>query len=263
MADGLFDLAKRFIPAPARFYTQTMLGDKTKPLTQNDLTPEELSQLNEAIQSSRIRLQQKYETIKNAKSFNELPMDIQKKITASEDYLKFDIGGKTPEEANLKGKNLSDFLANALQEAKTKAILNQEQFQQGLGNVQYQDYSENNPIRDTLGRFNYKINPDGTINILDSYDFSNPQRQQNVVDYAKMTPTEKALSVAKSGFLNIGLPNYIKGVAGKAGEAYIGADGRPVNITYNPNMLPQQNSTFEQQPMYTDPFGNTIGSSIR
>jgi len=263
MATGLFDLAKRFIPAPARFYTQTMFGDKTKPLTQNDLTPEELSHINEAIQNSRIRLQQKYETIKNAKSFNELPEDIQNKITASEDYLKFDLGGKTPEEANFKGKNLSNFLANALQQAKTKAMLNQQQFQQGLGNVQYEDYSENNPIRDTLGRFNYKVNLDGTINILDSYDFLNPQRQYNVATYANMNPTEKALSVAKSGFLNIGLQNYIRGMAGKVGEAYIGADGRPVNITYNPSMLPQENSNIEQQPIYTDPFGNTIGSSIR
>lgn len=86
-----------------------MLGDKTKPLTQNDLTPEELSHLNEVINYSRMRLQAKYETIKNAKSFYDLPTDIQNKITSSEDYLKFDIGGKTPEEANLKGKNLSDF----------------------------------------------------------------------------------------------------------------------------------------------------------
>lgn len=78
-----------------------------------------------------------------------------------------------------------------------------------------------------------------------------------------MNPTEKALSLAKSGFLNIGLQNYVEGMAGKAGEAYIGADGRPVNITYKPSMLPQQNGTIEQQPMYTDPFENTIGSSIR
>jgi hypothetical protein len=40
MADGegLFGIAKQVVPPQARFFAQALLGDKTKPFTQSDLT---------------------------------------------------------------------------------------------------------------------------------------------------------------------------------------------------------------------------------
>jgi hypothetical protein len=264
MADGegLFGFAKRIVPSSARFYTQTMFGDKTKSLTQNDLTTEELKYLNDVIQTSRVRLQQKIETIKNAKKFSDLPAEVQNQ-TIARLGARQNLDAKSPEEANLQGQKSTDYFKNALKDAKSKALFNEKQIQEGLGNVQYEDYDENNPIKNTLGRFTYKINPDGSIKVSDFYDFINPAREYNVEEFKKMNTTEKIATLAKTGVLNIGDKDYIKGMAGKIGEAFLGAEGRPINITYNPNMLSQQNSTIEQQPMYTDPFGNTIGSSIR
>ena len=264
MADGegLFGVAKQIVPSSARFYTQTMFGDKTKPLTQNDLTPEELKYLNDAIQASRVRLQQKIEIIKNAKKFSDLPAEVQNQTMARVGARQI-LDAKSPEEANLQGKKLTDYFKNALEDAKAKALFNEQQIQQGLGNVQYEDYDENNPIKNTLGRFTYKINPDGSIKVSDFYDFVNPAREYSVEEFGKMSTTEKILTLAKTGVQNIGSKDYLKGMAGKVGEAFLGAEGRPINITYNPSMLSQQNTAIEQQPMYTDPFGNTIGSSIR
>jgi len=263
MADeGLFGVVKKIVPSPARFYTQTMFGDKTKSLTQSDLTLEELKYLNDAIQTSRVRLQQKIETIKNAEKFSDLPADVQSQTMARQGA-RVNLDAKSPEEANLKGQKLTNYLKNALEDAKAKALFNEKQIQEGLGNVQYEDYAENNPIKNTLGRFTYKINPDGSIKVSDFYDFINPAREYNVEEFGKMSATEKILTLAKTGVQNIGSKDYLKGMAGKIGEAFLGAEGRPINITYNPNMFLQENSTIEQQLMYTDPFGNTIGSSIR
>ena len=67
--DGIYGLAKKTIPPQARFYTQGLLGDRTKPFTQDDLTPDELRHIHKAVEASRTRLQNTIEEIKNAKKF--------------------------------------------------------------------------------------------------------------------------------------------------------------------------------------------------
>jgi hypothetical protein len=190
MADGqvLFGVAKQIIPPQARFFAQALLGDRTKALTQNDLTPEELQQLNIAIENSKQRL----------------------------------------------GK-----------------------LNKGFGNVQYEDYPKNSPIRDTLGRFTYQIQPDGSVHVSDIYDFYNEARAKNVAKYEQENPVFKALDAGTLA-LSKALSGDIKQAAGTIGEAYIGRDGRPVDIRYDPSIfrLPPSVDNF-QSPMYTDPFGNT------
>jgi hypothetical protein len=117
MADGegLFGFAKRIVPSSARFYTQTMFGDKTKSLTQNDLTTEELKYLNDAIQTSRVRLQQKIETIKNAKKFSDLPAEVQNQ-TIARLGARQNLDAKSPEEANLQGQKSTDYFKNDLKQ---------------------------------------------------------------------------------------------------------------------------------------------------
>jgi hypothetical protein len=191
MADGegLFGIAKQVVPPQARFFAQALLGDKTKPFTQSDLSPEELRQLNIAIENSIQRL----------------------------------------------GK-----------------------LNKGFGNVQYEDYPKNSPIQDTLGRFTYQIQPDGSVHVSDMYDFYNEARAKNVAKYEKENPVFKALDAGTLA-LSKALSGDIKQAAGTIGEAYIGRDGRPVDIRYHPSVFQSPPSVDNfQSPMYTDPFGNSI-----
>jgi len=250
MADGegLFGLAKQVVPPQARFFAQALLGDKTKPFTQSDLTPEELRQLNIAIENSRQRLQARIEQVKNAKSYSDVSM-----------------GGIYPEfiENNPALKSEKE----KFKEFKALNAKHELQLSKGYGNVQYEDYPSGSPIRNTLGRFTYQIQPDGSVHVSDKYDFYNESRAKNVEAFEKMTPSEKALTVMqKMGRPSLdeastlgGGPDFLRSVAGRVGEAYIGRDGRPVDIRYDPSVFQSPPSVDNfQSPMYTDPFGNTI-----
>ena len=72
--DGIYGLAKKVVPPRARFYTQTLLGDRTKPFTQDDLTTDELRHIHAAVEASRERLQDRIERIKNAESYSDISM---------------------------------------------------------------------------------------------------------------------------------------------------------------------------------------------
>jgi hypothetical protein len=261
---GLFGLAKQVVPPQARFFAQTLLGDKSKPFTENDLTPAELQLLNSTIQTSRKRVEDNLSAIKMAKSFQDLPEAIQDKVFYGDTYTTLKPNQKLP------------FLEKAFQEIKAKSKLTEKQYKEGYGNVQYEDYGKNNPIRNTLGRFTYRINPDGTVKVSDVYDFYNLNREENVKRFEQMTPTERLANVAKLSlqtttegnypeiqpkFLGEAntMPSYLTGVAGTIGEAYIGRNGRPVEIKYDPSVFqPPPSVDNFQSPMYTDPFGNTI-----
>jgi len=266
MADGegLFGVAKKAVPAQGRFFAQTLFGDRTKPLTQNDLTLEELQLLNTTIEASRKRVKDNLSAIKMAKSFQDLPEEIQDKVLYGDVY------------TGLKPNQKLSFLEKAFQEIKEKSKLTEKQYKEGFGNVQYDDYGENNPIRNTLGRFTYKINPDGTIKVNDTYDFYNLSREENVKKFEQMTPTEKLAKVAELSLQTktqgnlpemqpkfVGdagnVQSYLTGVAGTIGEAYIGRNGRPVDIKYHPSIFqPPPKVGNVESPMYTDPLGYSI-----
>ena len=110
------------------------------------------------------------------------------------------------------------------------------------GNVQYSDYSkfkegpQHNPhisLENTLGRFNYVQNPDGSITVTDRYDFVNPQREEAIKTYEGMGPARKALEVAKRTLQKPAtLPLTL---ASELGNAYIGREGRDVKIKLPPS----------------------------
>ena len=200
--DGIYELAKRAVPPQARFFTQTLMGDRSKPLTEKDLSDEDLRNLHEAVANSRIRLKQKIES--------------------------------DPTEAAKKHKK---------------------QFEQGYGNVQYDDYTkithgdgavqyrQDNTMHDTLGRFGYQILPDGTIHINDKYDFYNPIRAKNVENFEKEGPITKALDSSTKAISQAAVGDF-KSAAGTIGEAYIGRNGRPVDITYHPDEIYPEDSKY-------------------
>ena len=110
------------------------------------------------------------------------------------------------------------------------------------GNVQYADYSkfkegpQHNPhisLENTLGRFNYTQNPDGSITVTDRYDFVNPQREEAIKAYEGMGPARKALEVAKRTLQKPA--TFPLTLASELGNAYIGREGRDVKITVPPS----------------------------
>ena len=104
----------------------------------------------------------------------------------------------------------------------------------GKGRVDYQDYPTGNEIgpgfvdiRNTLGGFQYKQNPDGSTSISDRYDFHGPR----AAEYEKMGTGEKLVKSAKnalSAFVKSG--GGVRDAAGEIGDAWIGKNGPPVSI---------------------------------
>jgi hypothetical protein len=103
------------------------------------------------------------------------------------------------------------------------------------------DWLENLPsVGKTLGRFTYETLPDGRRVIKDTYDFYNTSRSINVQEFEEMGPAEKALAVFKKITANRSMmdPPFVKRAADVLGNAYIGRDGRPVKVEYDPKDLP-------------------------
>jgi hypothetical protein len=103
------------------------------------------------------------------------------------------------------------------------------------------DWLENLPsVGKTLGRFTYETLPDGRRVIKDTYDFYNTSRSINVQEFEEMEPAEKALAVFKKITAGRSMmdPPFVKRAADVLGEAYIGRDGRPVKVEYDPKDLP-------------------------
>jgi hypothetical protein len=107
----------------------------------------------------------------------------------------------------------------------------------------------------TLGRFRYKVDPTtGTYQAYDSYDFNNEVHKYQAENYSEMSPPTRMINALANTFISN--DQYA------LGEAYLsGKNAIPVNITRT--LQPQQNFKMPENIMYTDPFGNTIGSSIR
>jgi len=123
------------------------------------------------------------------------------------------------------------------------------------GNVQYSDYEkfkagpEHNPhisLENTLGRFNYVRNPDGSLTVTDRYDFVNPQREEAIQAYENMGPARKALEVAKR---SLSKPfTFPLTLASELGNAYIGREGRDVKINVPPSESKKMMDSMKKAP---------------
>lgn len=123
------------------------------------------------------------------------------------------------------------------------------------GNVQYSDYEkfktgpQHNPhisLENTLGRFNYVRNPDGSLTVTDRYDFVNPQREEAIKTYEGMGPARKALEVAKR---SLSKPfTFPLTLASELGNAYIGREGRDVKINVPPSESKKMMDSMKKEP---------------
>lgn len=201
IADRAYEYYKESVPLEKRMYLQTLLGDRTKPFTAADLTDKELDIIGETIKASR-------------KSRAD-------EVTYQEGL------------AKQEHKPLHPLLE------KDKAAL-----KAGVGNVVYDDYlraaiaadptgggddAKYYPIWNSLGRFNYSTLTNGDVAAKDMYDFYNENRAANVQKYEQMNDVERLLAMfphLKNSIMELNL----RPIANAVGEAYIGRDGKPVNI---------------------------------
>jgi hypothetical protein len=195
---------KKLIPSSARVFAETLLGSKA-PITKEDFTKDELKQLNATIENAR------------AKRTRQLPTGQVESGTA---------------------------LVDPALQLKTLA--------KGNGTVQYGDYSttgtsnvrndasvsSKDAIRNTLGRFAYEKTKDGKRKIIDRYDFTDDladSGQRSTKEYEDMNPVEKAYTVAKETVANKhGLKAGLNTLPSRVGSAYIGRNGREVQLEYSP-----------------------------
>jgi hypothetical protein len=217
------DLYKN-IPLQIRTFLETILGD-TSPITSENLSAADLGRIEESIKESR-----KYKQ-------------------GLLDAYHWEGGDKEPSES-AGYKEYKKYFPNQ------KAL---NTFEAGSGNVDYQTYQALNnsnrgdvdmspsaSVMNTLGRFPYNLNEDGSYNINETYDFKDdhisrlmPQSVSQTNRYDGMSNTEKLGLVAKETFV---MPeqgfNLTKGIASlpsRVGSAFVGeSKSRPVNINFTP-----------------------------
>lgn len=131
----------------------------------------------------------------------------------------------------------ADFSERELENLRAAVAKNQQRTgARTRGNVGYADYPSGEeiqpgyaPIESTLGRFNYRISPQGALQATDRYDFWNDERKANVQRYEQM-PTWQRNVVAPLSSLGYLLSLRPRSAAGELGDAFIGREGRDVNI---------------------------------
>lgn len=195
----LYDKWKETVPGNARFYLQSMFGDRSQPLTEQDLNTNELSELAQTVQRAH---------------------QIRPETLNSEEEYQRQLGRPIPPELKASIDN------------------RRARHQQGLGYVTYADYNTGNEpnsnfTSDMLGRFNYKLNPDGTTRVVDNYDFNNNGRESIVEWFDTMSTLEKLMSSFGYGDNAIVKNPNLNQIAANLGMAFMGheKDGRPIRMT--------------------------------
>lgn len=202
MAGGgiMNDIYNNVIPAHARTYAESMFGNRS-PINENNFSSSELDMMRDAIASSR-----RDRTITNQRLYQEQ-------------------------------------LAGAKNDKERMSLLRQGPSTKIDQTVGYQHYpnsgdqstrDDNNfgydsAVRNTLGRFAYEKDANGNLIATDTYKFRDdlPGQTRPSSDYAKMSTFEKISTLLKDSSKDkAGVGTLLS----RAGSAFIGADGRPVNV---------------------------------
>jgi hypothetical protein len=172
------------LPADKRIYMESVIDRRRDPITERSFKPEELEVMRDVIT-------RRYDTIKP-----QIKESIAERRKNAADYLRDALKTSDPElrAARLQSyknlmatvKDLSSFLSTG---KLNSTVVKEGQFYDIEPNIQYEDYD--NPravssftgaglgesqgkdiaIGQTLGRFVYDVDPQGVINIKDTYDF--------------------------------------------------------------------------------------------
>lgn len=134
-----------------------------------------------------------------------------------------------------------DFSDEELANIRAAIVANQQRTgAASRGNVGYADYPKEEeigpghaPIQNTLGRFNYRVLPDGRTVVTDRYDFLNDERAPSVLAYERMSPTRRAVMAPLNMIIKM-LQLRPVDAMGELGNAFIGREGRDVKINLPP-----------------------------
>ena len=239
------------LPADKRIYMESVIDRRRDPITERSFTPEELEVMREIIT-------RRYDAIKP-----QLKESIAERRRYAADYLRDALKTSDPEEraVNLQlykeltatVKDLSSFLSTG---KLNKTVVNESRAYGIKPNIQYEDYE--NPgavasftgtslgdapgkdigIGQTLGRFVYDVDPQGVINIKDTYDFG---PGYNVFTGKKEDP----------GRVSVGSLLTPKRAARMYGYSQLPEGrGRPVNIRVN-SMAPPKAKAKEPENWFS------------
>jgi hypothetical protein len=199
--DNMADKKDKY-PVQVRTFMETIKGKKDK-ITEKDFNQAELDEIKQAIKQSRTRGRKVQYYDDDGEVFKDRNNKAREKNKGSVDYKDY-----TTDRA------VADF-----------------------------NFGKSGAVRNTLGRFNYKKTPDGRLVATDTYDFKDDLVKESKVrpsaDYPKSTVGKIAAVAADTLFPTKGdggfdyVPNPIKGIQtlpSRIGSAFVGADGRPVEI---------------------------------
>jgi mRNA-degrading endonuclease RelE of RelBE toxin-antitoxin system len=245
-ADVAYEGWKTAVPSNIRFAAQTLLGDRTKPFTNKDLTEDELAGYAGIIQETEQAILNKEPSLleenkaalvdidkelRNRKTeFNKIPAkvalwtDAHKQSFLEEQELKRQ-KGMFEKESGIARRNL-------------------ESLKKGKGNIQYKDYANyQNPtgipqdladesvnLANTIGRFNYKKTPSGDAIVNDRWDFINESDLPFVEKYEKMGPIAKYGEAIKDAYKDPSRFSLLETVPAYMGMAALGREGRDINL---------------------------------
>jgi len=193
-------MAKKFLPASVRTFVDTVSGERA-PITEKDFSPEELQQVRDAIKNSRQR---------------QMPQ-----IEKARDLLKTQTDPRV--QAGLKKMMKVD---------QTAGYQDYGSGERGKRVENDFNLGSSGAMRNTLGRFSYEKTPDGRLIAKDTYDFKDDLVKEAGVrptsDYEKMGTLGKISTLAADTVIpgRGGIPT----LPSRIGSAFIGKNGRPVNI---------------------------------
>ena len=204
MEDGglLNSVYRKVVPAHLRTFGETLMGDRT-PITEKNFTPSELDQMRNAIMSSR----------KDREAMNQ-------RMFANTIDKEFKSGASDKELMAIMKQGPSQ---------KIDQSVGYQHYPGGDVEVRRDtDFGHDASIRSTLGRFAYNKDANGNLIATDNYKFTNdlPDQTRPTSDYAGMSTPEKLWTLAKDTAQMGGLET----LPSRVGNAFIGADGRPVNV---------------------------------
>ena len=202
MADGgwVQNAYRSIVPAQIRTFGETLMGDRT-PITEQNFTESELNQMRQAIANSRTARQK--ENIDTYNKMKEQEFLTGKKSGILEPSTKYD--------------QTVDYQHYGTDGKSVRSDL---------------DITPNAAVRNTLGRFAYHKNPQGDLIATDYYKFKDdlPRETRPTAEYEGMSTPEKLWTLAKDS-AHIG---GLESLPSRTGSAFIGADGRPVNVNLGP-----------------------------
>ena len=221
------------LPADKRIYMESVIDKRRDPITERSFTPEELEVMRGVITRRYDALKPKFqEDIANQRRYAAEDLKNALKSTDPAERATYLHYYKTATE---KIKNLTSFLSTG---KINKTVVDEGRFYDVEPNIQYEDYQ--NPgavasftgaglgqsagkdaaIGQTLGRFVYDVDPQGVINIKDTYDFG-PGR--NIFGDVEIP--------ARVGIASLLMPKYAARMYGY--HQLPEGQGRPVQIKLN------------------------------